>query len=37
MTNIANARLSIIPGCDHVVLYCNFPAVWESIKPFLNK
>jgi pimeloyl-ACP methyl ester carboxylesterase len=33
--SIANARLSIIPGCDHVVLYCNFPAVWESIKPFL--
>jgi pimeloyl-ACP methyl ester carboxylesterase len=34
---IANAQLAIIPGCDHVVLYCNFPAVWESIKPFLNK
>ncbi len=34
---ISNAQLSIIPGCHHVVFYCNFPAVWEAINPFLNK
>lgn len=34
---IKNAQLSIIPGCGHVVFYCNFPAVWEAIQPFLNK
>jgi pimeloyl-ACP methyl ester carboxylesterase len=34
---IAGAQLSIIPGCDHVVLYCNFAVVWESFKPFLNR
>lgn len=33
---IPNATLSIIPGCRHVVFFCNFPAVWESIKPFLK-
>ena len=33
---INNAVLSIIPGCHHVVFYCNFPAVWEAIQPFLN-
>jgi pimeloyl-ACP methyl ester carboxylesterase len=33
---IPNAQLSIIPGCHHVVFFCNFPAVWESINPFLN-
>lgn len=32
---IRNAQLSIIPGCHHVVFYCNFPAVWEAIYPFL--
>ncbi|MFM9838061.1 MAG: alpha/beta fold hydrolase [Cyclobacteriaceae bacterium] len=35
--SIRGSQLSIIPGCHHVVFYCNFPAVWESIKPFLNK
>lgn len=33
---IPNSELSIIPGCHHVVFFCNFPAVWESIKPFLH-
>ncbi len=33
---IRDAQLSIIPGCHHVVFYCNFPAVWESMKPFLK-
>lgn len=32
---ITNAQLSIIPGCGHVVFFCNFPAVWEAIQPFL--
>jgi pimeloyl-ACP methyl ester carboxylesterase len=34
---IHNAELSIIPGCNHVVFFCNFPAVWEAVQPFLNK
>jgi pimeloyl-ACP methyl ester carboxylesterase len=34
---IPTHQLSIIPGCHHVVFYCNFPAVWESIQPFLKK
>lgn len=33
---IKEAQVSIIPGCHHVIFYCNFPAVWESMKPFLN-
>ena len=33
---IPNSTLSIIPGCGHVILYCNFPAVWESMRPFLG-
>ena len=33
---IHRSRLSIIPGCSHVVFFCNWPAVWESIKPFLG-
>ncbi|MEP7373276.1 MAG: alpha/beta hydrolase [Chitinophagaceae bacterium] len=33
---IPGAQLSIIPGCNHVVFFCNFPAVWESVKPFLH-
>jgi pimeloyl-ACP methyl ester carboxylesterase len=32
---IPDHQLSIIPGCDHVILYCNFPAVWEAMKPFV--
>ena len=33
---IPNSLLSIIPGCGHVIFYCNFPAVWESMQPFLG-
>ncbi len=33
---IPNAQLSIVPGCNHVVFYCNFPAVWAAIDPFLK-
>ena len=33
---IPNSQLSLIPGCGHVILSCNFPAVWESMKPFLG-
>jgi pimeloyl-ACP methyl ester carboxylesterase len=33
---LPDSRLSTIPGCGHVILYCNFPAVWESMKPFLG-
>lgn len=33
---IPNSQVSIIPGCGHVILSCNFPAVWESMKPFLG-
>jgi pimeloyl-ACP methyl ester carboxylesterase len=33
---ITGAHLSIIPGCHHVVFYCNFPAVWEAINPFFK-
>ncbi len=34
---IANAQLAIIPGCGHVVFYCNFAVVWDCIEPFLEK
>lgn len=33
---IDGSQLSIIPGCGHVVFYCNFPALWEAIVPFLG-
>ncbi|MBC7828350.1 MAG: alpha/beta hydrolase [Chitinophagaceae bacterium] len=33
---IPGAMLSIIPGCGHVIFYCNFPAVWEAMKGFVN-
>lgn len=33
---IPKATLSIIPGCGHVIFYCNFSAVWESMKGFVN-
>jgi pimeloyl-ACP methyl ester carboxylesterase len=33
---ISGSQLSIIPGYHHVVFYCNFPAVWEAINPFLE-
>jgi pimeloyl-ACP methyl ester carboxylesterase len=34
--SIPNSQLSIIPGCSHVVFFCNFPAVREAIGPFLS-
>ena len=34
---ISGAMLSIIPGCGHVIFYCNFPAVWEAMKGFVDK
>lgn len=34
---ISNAQLAIIPGCGHVVFYCNFPSVWAALAPFLKK
>jgi len=34
--SIKNSQLSIIPGCHHVVFFCNFPAVWDAIAPFLS-
>lgn len=34
---ISNSQLAIIAGCGHVVFYCNFPAVWDTIEPFLKK
>ncbi|OOQ57289.1 alpha/beta fold hydrolase [Mucilaginibacter pedocola] len=34
---IPNSQLSIIPNAPHPVFLVNFPAVWDSIVPFLNK
>lgn len=34
---IGNAKVSLIPGCYHVIFFCNFPAVWESMQPFLKQ
>lgn len=34
---ISNAQVALIPGCHHVIFFCNFPAVWESVKPFLSQ
>lgn len=34
---IPKSQLSIIPNAGHVVFMENFPAVWESIVPFLNQ
>ena len=31
-----HGQLSLVPHCGHVVLYCNFPAVWEAISPFIT-
>ena len=33
---IPAANLSIIPGCGHVIFYCKFPVVWETMKGFLG-
>ena len=35
--SIPNAQLSIIPGCGHVIFYCNLPAVWKSMQKFLQE
>ena len=32
---IHNAQVALIPGCYHVIFFCNFPAVWASMQPFL--
>lgn len=34
--DIKNSQLSVIPGCGHVVFFCNFPAVWAAIEPFVT-
>jgi pimeloyl-ACP methyl ester carboxylesterase len=34
--HLQDSQLAIIPGCSHVVFFCNFPAVWESMKIFLG-
>lgn len=34
--SLPDAQLAIIPGCHHVIFYCNFPAVWECMKGFLK-
>lgn len=31
-----NGTLALIPGCHHVVMYCNFPAMWEAMAPFIR-
>ena len=33
---IPNSQISIIPKAGHVVFMTNFPAVWESLVPFLK-
>ncbi|GAB4035798.1 alpha/beta fold hydrolase [Spirosoma jeollabukense] len=33
---LQHGQLSLIPNCGHVVLYCNFPAAWEAILPFVK-
>ncbi len=32
---IRNVQVALIPGCYHVIFFCNFPAVWASLQPFL--
>ena len=34
--SIKDSYLSIIPGCGHVVFYCNWKAVWANVEPFLK-
>ena len=34
---IPNSQLSIIPNAPHPVFMVNFPAVWESLVPFLKQ
>ena len=32
---IHNTQVALIPGCYHVIFFCNFPAVWACLQPFL--
>lgn len=32
---IKNVQIALIPGCHHVIFFCNFAAVWACIEPFL--
>ena len=34
---IKNSQLAIIPGCGHVVFFCNFAAVYNYLESFLDK
>ncbi len=34
---IPNSQLSVIPNAPHPVFLVNFPAVWASMKPFLQR
>ena len=34
---IKGSMLSVIPGCGHVIFFCNFPAVWEAMQEFVMK
>jgi len=34
---LKESHLSLIPGCGHVVFYCNWNAVWAVVEPFLKK
>ena len=33
---IPKSNLSIIPGCGHVIFFCNFEAVWASMVNFIK-
>jgi len=33
---IQESQLEIIPGCGHVVFYCNWEAVWAKVRPFFK-
>ena len=35
--SLKDAGLSIIPGCSHVVFFCDFPAVWAPIQSFIER
>lgn len=34
---VPKGSLSVIPGCGHVIFFCNLPAVLESMMPFLKQ
>ncbi|MFC3196083.1 alpha/beta fold hydrolase [Parapedobacter deserti] len=33
---LSQAQVAVIPGCHHVIFFCNFPAVWAGLAPFLG-